>query len=131
MNDYPSNVLAVTQILVTAVDVLKGVFRRHEFVELELTCVVEPQQPDDVVLRIRGAEQSAPDRLFAKGEHGAGDVDGRLRGVSETHDDDRTALADDVERLGNHSFVHGADRNDRLVGALAPRQFRLGPKTIR
>ena len=72
--------------------------RGDQLVELELTGVVEAQQPDDVVLRVARAEQRTLDRLLVQRQVVPGDVHGELGRVGEAGDDDGAALADDGGR---------------------------------
>ena len=57
VDDHATDVLTVAQILVALVDLLERVGLGDQFVELELTGVVEAEQTDDVVLRIGRTEQ--------------------------------------------------------------------------
>src|SRR5258708_35432753 len=48
VNDHAADVLTVPQVLVALVHLVEGVRASHELVQLQLTGVVESQQPHDV-----------------------------------------------------------------------------------
>ena len=61
-----------------------------------------------------------------------GDVHGQLLRVGQPGDDHGAALADHVERAGDHFLFHGAHRDQRLIGHLPPGQLvHLGRGLIR
>src|ERR1700688_4094537 len=56
VDDDASGVLAGHQVRVPLVDLVQGVPRRHQFVEVQRPRLVEVEHLDDVALRVAGAE---------------------------------------------------------------------------
>src|SRR6266566_2089800 len=129
MQDHAADVLAVEQVLVSLVDLVEGVRRGDQFVQFEVTGLVELHHPGDVVERVAGAEQAALDALLEQGEQRAGELDRGLRRVGQPGHHDRAALADRVERVRDDLGGHDPHRDDRLVGAHAPGE--LGDQFLR
>src|SRR5579859_6259821 len=124
MQDHAADVLPVEQVLVSLVDLVEGVGRGDQLVQLEVAGLVELDHPRDVVERVAGTEQAALDALLEQGQDRAGYLDRGLHRVGQPGHHHGAALADRVERVRDHLGGHHPDRDDRLVGAHAPGELR-------
>src|SRR5215831_2295279 len=97
MQDHAADVLAVEQVLVALVDLIEGVRRGDQFVQLEVAGLVKLHHPRDVVERVAGTEQAPLDALLEQGEDRAGQLDRGLRRVGQPGHHHGAALADRVE----------------------------------
>src|SRR5579859_1857591 len=129
MQDHAADVLAVEQVLISLVDLVKGVCRGDQFVQLQLTGLVELHHPRDVVERVAGAEQAPLDALLEQGQDRARQLDRGLGRVRQPGHHHGAALADRVERVRDHLGGDDPHRDDRRVGAHAPGQ--LGDQLLR
>src|SRR5215471_13707695 len=94
MQDHAADVLPVEQVLVSLVDLVEGVRRGDQLVQLEVAGLVELHHPRDVVERVAGTEQAALDALLEQGEDRAGQLDRGLRRVGQPGHHHGAALAD-------------------------------------
>src|SRR4029077_771699 len=123
MHDDAPDVLAVQQILVAVVDLVEGVGAGDQLVQLEVTGLVKLHHPRDVVERVARPEQAALDALLEQGQDRAGQLDRGLGRVGQPGHHHRAALADRVERAGDHVGGDHAHRDDGLVRADAAGQL--------
>src|SRR5215831_15105732 len=129
MQDHAADVLPVEQVLVSLVDLVEGVRRGDQLVQLEVTGLVKLDHPRDVVERVAGTEQAPLDALLEQGEDRAGQLDRGLRRVCQPGHHHGAALADRVEGLRDDVGGHDPHGDDRLVRAHAPGQ--LGDQFLR
>src|SRR6516225_11221765 len=61
IEDHAADVLAVEQVLVSLVDLIEGVRRGDQLVQLQVTGPVELYHPRDIVERVAGTEQAPLD----------------------------------------------------------------------
>src|SRR5215467_3839214 len=129
IQDDAADVPAVEQVLVALVDLVEGVRRGDQLVQLQVAGLVELHHPRDVVERVAGAEQAALDALLEQGQDRAGKLDRGLRRVGQPGHHHGAALADRVERVRDHLGGDDPHRDDRLVRAHAAGQ--LGDQFLR
>src|SRR5690349_15872272 len=129
MQDHAADVLAVDQVLVSLVDLVEGVRRGDQLVQLQVAGLVKLHHPRDVVERVAGTEQAPLDALLEQGQDRPRDLDRGLHRVGQPGHHDGAALADRVERVRDHLGGHDPHRDDRLVGAHAAGE--LGDQFLR
>src|SRR5215471_6724631 len=129
MQDHAADVLAVEQVLVALVDLVEGVCRGDQLVQLQVAGLVELHHPRDVVERVAGAEQASLDALLEQGQDRARDLNRVLHRVGQPGHHHRAALADRVEGVRDDVGGDDAHRDDRLVRAHATGQ--LGDQLLR
>src|SRR6516162_9452044 len=120
MQDHATDVLPVEQVLVSLVDLVEGVRRGDQLVQLEVAGLVQLHHPRDVVERVAGTEQ---------GQDRAGQLDRVLRRVGQPGHHHGAALADRVERVRDDLGGHDPHCDDRLVRADAAGE--LGDQFLR
>src|SRR5262252_1235914 len=129
MQDHAADVLPVEQVLVSLVDLVEGVRRGDQLVQLEVAGLVKLHHPGDVVERVAGTEQAPLDALLEQGEDRTGQFDRGLRRVRQPGHHHGAPLADRVERVRDDLGGHDPHRDDRLVRAHAPGE--LGDQLLR
>src|SRR5215472_18990500 len=75
MQDHAADVLTVEQVLVSLVDLVEGVRRGDQLVQLEVAGLVKLDHLWDVVERVAGTEQAPLDALLEQGQDRAGQFD--------------------------------------------------------
>src|SRR5215472_16808154 len=129
IQDHAADVLPVEQVLVSLVDLVEGVRRGDQLVQLEVASLVKLHHPRDVVERVAGSEQAPLDALLEQGQDRAGQLDRGLRRVGQPGHHHGATLADRVEGVRDDVGGHDPHGDDRLVRAHAPGQ--LGDQFLR
>src|SRR5215831_2914115 len=129
IQDHAADVLPVEQVLVPLVDLVEGLRRGDQLVQLEVAGLVQLHHPRDVVEWVAGTEQAPLDALLEQGEDRAGQLDRVLRWVGQPGHHHGAAFADRVERVRDDLGGHDPYGDDRLVGTDAPGQ--LGDQLLR
>src|SRR5215475_4028924 len=129
IQDHAADVLPIEQVLVSLVDLVEGIRRGDQLVQLEVAGPVQLHHPRDVVERVAGTEQAPLDALLERGQDPAGQLDRRLRRVGQSGHHDGAALADRAERARDDLGGDDPYGDDRLVCAHAPGE--LGDQLLR
>src|SRR6516164_1940841 len=129
IQDHAADVLPVEQVLVSLVDLVEGVRRGDQLVQLQVAGLIQLHHPRDVVERIAGTEQAPLDALLEQGQDRAGQLDRGLRRVGQPRHHHGAALADRVERMRDDLGGHDPHSDDRLVRADTPGE--LGDQFLR
>src|SRR5262245_1031649 len=129
IQDHAADVLPIEQVLVSLVDLVEGIRRGDQLVQLEVAGLVELHHPRDVVERVAGTEEAPLDALLEQGQDRAGQLDRVLRRVGQPGHHHGATLANRVERVRDDLGGHDPHRDDRLVRAHAAGQ--LGDQFLR
>jgi hypothetical protein len=123
VDDHPADVLAVAHVLVALVDVLQGVARGDQVVEVELALLVEREELGDRRARAQPAEDGALEILLQQRELEEAELHVDVGGVAHARDDGAAALPGHAERCRDVLTLDVADRDDRLLRHPAPGQL--------